>query len=298
MPHIIIEGPDCTGKTTLATALMNAGGRCRFDYRHEGPPPRSTTALRHYAGVLARLNEPTILDRFHLGELVYGPLVRGSSGLSPYALRLLRRVVNGLGVRIVLCLCDYDTALATWKHRQADGNEFLDDEHKYSSSFASFERLHAHAHNIYDYTEGQPTAFWTSAMLSHIPRCLPGVIGSPSARYLFVGDRSNEPFDLPFMGERGSSVFLNTALDHAGYGEGEVAFTNAYTQCGCVANLPARVENGQCVIALGKAASKALQEQYVSVTHELPHPQYWTRFHYKESHQYVDWLRDIKRRRA
>ena len=72
--HLVIEGPDGAGKTTLAQALCASG----YAYRHEGPPPPTVPALRYYAGILARLEQPTLLDRFHLGELVYGPIVRES----------------------------------------------------------------------------------------------------------------------------------------------------------------------------------------------------------------------------
>ena len=291
MRHLILEGPDGTGKTTLAAVLRAGGG---FDYSHEGPPPSTTTALRHYAGRLAGLSQPTVLDRFHLGEMVYGPIVRGGSRLSPYALKLLNRVVTGFGIRVVLCLPDYDTAVTNWSRRNDVGGEFLKDRMDFARSFQAFEDFRAVVSNVYDYTH--PYAdLQALSYLSPLPCCAPGVIGSPAASYLFVGERSNEPFDLPFMGERGASVFLNQALEHAGFREAEIAFTNALDQRGNAVNLAQRVSSNQRVVALGRVAETELAGQGITVDDALPHPQYWARFHARASSDYVSKLRTLKR---
>lgn len=68
----MIEGPDDTGKTTLAKGLERRG----WTYLHADG--RST--LPTYAEQLSHLQDHAnvVLDRAHLGEMVHGPLDRGT----------------------------------------------------------------------------------------------------------------------------------------------------------------------------------------------------------------------------
>lgn len=76
---IILEGPDCSGKTTIAERIRELTGA---NLLHKGPPARDviseyTLDLQWYRpgqGV------DIICDRWHLGEQVYGPILRGESG--------------------------------------------------------------------------------------------------------------------------------------------------------------------------------------------------------------------------
>lgn len=77
MRHFIIEGPDGAGKTTYSKVICEKFG---LEYHHEGPPPTGVDIFRHYLRLLER-PQPTCFDRLHLGELVYGPVLRGSSGV-------------------------------------------------------------------------------------------------------------------------------------------------------------------------------------------------------------------------
>jgi hypothetical protein len=88
-PVIIIEGPDGVGKTTLCDALAQRFlGSCTIVHSvHYGPPPGDEpTALYYWDEVdnilgLAK-SGPVIVDRFHVGEMVYGPILRGDAGMS------------------------------------------------------------------------------------------------------------------------------------------------------------------------------------------------------------------------
>src|ERR1700675_809922 len=85
----VIEGADKTGKTTLAKAIAKQLG---YKYIHfsapKGPP------ADEYIDFLLALKRPTVCDRFHLGELVYGPLLRGKAGLTPLQLATIERVMR------------------------------------------------------------------------------------------------------------------------------------------------------------------------------------------------------------
>lgn len=78
MRHFIIEGPDGAGKTTYSRKLCEQFG---LAYHHEGPPPADVDIFKHYKFLL-ETKIPTCFDRLHLGEMIYGPLLRGKSGIS------------------------------------------------------------------------------------------------------------------------------------------------------------------------------------------------------------------------
>jgi len=69
---IIIEGPDCSGKSTLVERLKNV---LRWDskYLRHKEGDQFGRYLREYAG------EETVLDRSHFSENVYSKMWRGGS---------------------------------------------------------------------------------------------------------------------------------------------------------------------------------------------------------------------------
>lgn len=79
MSIVVIEGPDGSGKTTLAMAYADLVGA---RYLHaEAPKLDSPHPLVAYTEPL----NPAfnyVLDRWHLGEHVYGPIIRGKSSLT------------------------------------------------------------------------------------------------------------------------------------------------------------------------------------------------------------------------
>lgn len=291
--HIIIEGPDGAGKTTLARQLCHD---LRMAYHHEGPPPVSTSVLHHYAALLANTKRPTVFDRFHLGELVYGPLLRGVSGLNPTDIRLMNRLVRGNGIAVIICLPEWGTCLERTRQR----DEFIKDETKLKEAH----RLWCTMVDAFDHVNTQ--------VLNDGEGCDPavrvydalpdGVIGSPSARLLLIGEQPNSrTLDLPFFGTARSSGFLNERLQDAGISEGDIAVTNALTLEGQARDLGwiiSQMPQLKVVVPLGRVALGQLEQQdvpdFVDIS-PVPHPQYWKRFHASDAVGYVKRLIDVAR---
>lgn len=112
--HIILEGPDGSGKTTLARSLEALG----YDYQHQGPPPSGTEAFVHYTKLLCSASKPTVFDRFHLGELVYGPLLRGKSGLHPSDVLRITSLIQEMQVAIVFCYPPWAVCLENTRRKE------------------------------------------------------------------------------------------------------------------------------------------------------------------------------------
>ena len=108
MSHIIIEGPDGAGKTALALTLCKS---LSMGYHHEGPPPANIDRYGHYMSVLRSFEQSTVIDRFHLGEAIYGPLLRGGSGLAPAQIIAINQKIIREGGRIIVCLPPWEICL-------------------------------------------------------------------------------------------------------------------------------------------------------------------------------------------
>jgi GTPase SAR1 family protein len=133
--HIVIEGPDCSGKTTLANQLCEM---LSFEYRHEGPP----------------LSEPTIIDRFALGERVYGPILRGKDRLGEEGLLKVQQVMLKLNVFQIICLPPNNALWKAFIDSSVKGNELLGPV-QYEASIDAWTQ---HCRNTYLYDYTAPTA--------------------------------------------------------------------------------------------------------------------------------------------
>ena len=111
MRIIVIEGSDGTGKSTL---VDNLGNWLRPHVRLSCGPPKTESAFVEYSALIdaaeeiaATSDSHVIIDRLHLGEMVYGTLLRGTPKLSLQELRALSTRLDNLGaVRVLLNASD------------------------------------------------------------------------------------------------------------------------------------------------------------------------------------------------
>lgn len=128
---IIIEGVDGVGKSYLAGKLVElTDARLLHAKQPEGDAYQEyVEPLEEYAPTSLE-DDPrqspkhrhVVCDRWHLGELVYGPLYRDGAIFRPGELSLVEAFLNAQGAVIVYMTEDKDVVMKRWKER---GEDFL-----------------------------------------------------------------------------------------------------------------------------------------------------------------------------
>lgn len=96
---IILEGADQSGKSTLASRLADLTGMKVFHYE---PPKGVTDFAREYLRFMEESDRPMIVDRCYLSEMVYGPIFRGASGVTPEVKERVEASLSMCGYVMVL----------------------------------------------------------------------------------------------------------------------------------------------------------------------------------------------------
>lgn len=125
---IVLEGVDGAGKTTLTDRLLK-----HLPYettRRLRSGPLGQDPFREYEwrlkGYRPFSEENIIADRWHVGELVYGPLYRGHSRLTAAGARHVEMYLDKLGAHKVVVTASIDDITNRLKTR---GDDFVKMEH-------------------------------------------------------------------------------------------------------------------------------------------------------------------------
>lgn len=86
--HIILEGPDGSGKTTIANALINKYG---FKYHHS--TSKTQNDLSYHIDLLLS-STPTVYDRFNIGEHIFPTLFGRESKMNMFSLVAIIRTIQ------------------------------------------------------------------------------------------------------------------------------------------------------------------------------------------------------------
>lgn len=111
---IILEGPDCIGKSTAAQWFQENKG---MQVAHTGKPGPD---FDHFEGYANQLFHGYVYDRFHLGEFAYGHLLEGRTPCASMAQILaVTRLIKMLGGIIVVMYSSDDV----WMRGQIHASE-------------------------------------------------------------------------------------------------------------------------------------------------------------------------------
>lgn len=124
MPIIILEGIDGSGKSTLARRLLAASPIEAF-IEHRGPIKGSVK--EEYVDPLLNVRDDQLLitDRWHVGEMIYGPIYRGVSLVRPVVSEIETLLDDLHAVRIIMSP-GLDVVLDRLRER---GEDYLQPEH-------------------------------------------------------------------------------------------------------------------------------------------------------------------------
>ena len=132
---IILEGPDGSGKTTLANLLHKQTG---FTLLHRSyDTDKAPDLFNEYAQVL-KAGKNCIMDRGWYSELVYGPVMRGSSKISYPQMYELERLATKYGAIIIHCSAPEATL---WKRCLRRGEDYIKDREKFHNICQGFNEL-------------------------------------------------------------------------------------------------------------------------------------------------------------
>lgn len=299
---IVLEGPDLAGKSTVARLLMDEG-RSR-ELLKKGPPTNDSILEQYLRPLDERVDElqgdklTIVLDRWHIGELVYGPLLRDRSMLSTQQADYIDMVLQSFG-----CAFFHITApLPVLEDRYDIRGDALIKKRDLLTISDHFELQLKHRPHWVTYAP-------TYANLSNIPWHPKNIGGSPRAgayigpsdpKVLLLGDQRNDQrFIFPFVPERASSGhWLMGAMHMAGINHMQVGIMNAceieprqlFAQWWVLGRPP--------VVCLGNNAWRQWSIAHAdadSVAIKMKHPQWMRRFAYTAMKEYGQEIKEEMR---
>lgn len=297
---IIIEGPDCAGKTTLAEMLVDELGA---DYHHQGPYEgnpmwESIELIESWKEGGSSPN--LVLDRFHLGERVYGPIYRDEDKLGQTRQRMLERYLLGESAMLIKALPPEGKALELFRERTDDEMFGDDGEQAYLKQHWLFQAVPSYLPTIHFSFVVDTVSVVIEQIMAQVPdvNLGPGIGDFSKGSILLVGEKQGDreetevyPPELVFVTSRGDSCawWLAEQMDDAGLPERGLYWINARTPDGRLED-PYFLDllKPRKVIALGQEAERWVVE-YAGLNHyiRVPHPQHWRRFHHYQEYPLI-----------
>lgn len=134
---VIIEGPDGSGKTTLADYLAEGSGAV---VRHSGVPSENPLLDCMEVALIGDGMWTLIVDRLHLGEQVYGPIMRRGDKLGLRGRLVFEKwLMQFFNVRLIICLPPLAECLRNWKRNHE--NEYVKDTSQFIDVWHSFNQV-------------------------------------------------------------------------------------------------------------------------------------------------------------
>jgi len=311
MAWIIVEGPTCSGKTTLYNEIDRRFGESGGEINriHMGRPDELTRGWvleRYVTGWEASDADHVLADRWHWGEATYAPLYRPETNTDGFGLlgkagwRWTEMFLASRGACVALLSADNDTLAERLKDRGDDHVQNLDELFQVSSLYNHARRESNTVAGVFD-TSGEvdADAYATfiqtvldeaqtrSERAADLNSRFPRYIGSQSPGVLLVGDERNigrrgELTQLPFMPIDGNSgEYLLNALPDMFWRTCGIINGNEDTD---LAALVEALDNPR-IVALGNNAQQALADAKI-VAPKVPHPQHTRRFQHDRQKEY------------
>lgn len=304
MVLIGLEGCDGTGKSTLANAVADEVERRvkaghltpdKVELLHRSQPKRPV--IEEYATDIEDVTHHLVLDRWHLGELVYSPLYRdtGPFGLLGVAgFRWVEKFLQARGAQFYVVDQTYDVVAERLATR---GEDYLQSHHveHVLQRFREVRALSVVANRLLFVPNGAEHVAWVAHTLVSVAaaaadrceglRAFPSYVGGPSPAVLLVGEkRGGQP---PFASRACFGPLKNKSGEYLWEALEDPFWRGVGVANACEDDVPALWEllGRPPVVALGSAASAALAGAGISHG-AVPHPAKVKRFYNKRQAEY------------
>lgn len=297
---IILEGPDCVGKSTLASKFEAwLPWQAPLARRLKASPPGDVHPLDAYVAPLLDFgpNDLIICDRWHFGEVVYPIVMERPTKMTRWIFDYIELFLQSRGALTVVMHESTEELLRRYRER---GDDYVSEaELAYS---ATVYRLNEHLLRTRHVSPAdiQLTATLREQDVHHMRGSYTTWVGNALPDVLLMGDTRNcdgqtckhktrhhpaGPAFMPYPATSGE--FLFRALNPL---PADVAVANA---CDVDPPLELWQDLGEpAIVALGKQASARLDEN--SIPHAtVPHPQYVRRFHHGACAEYGRLIKDL-----
>lgn len=141
---IILEGPDGSGKTTLAQQIARQTG---YQIIHCSQPKNDEEKKRMMGEYLQTIKEHknAIFDRCWYSEMAYGPVMRDASVISYPEMYALERMLAKGGAMIIHCT---GPEAALWMRCQKRGEDYIASRDDFKAIHKNFEDIMSVPHYI------------------------------------------------------------------------------------------------------------------------------------------------------
>ena len=295
---IILDGPDCCGKTTLQNFLVKEYDAWELHLTYPAPAPMNMleyqTREMMYAIGLSQ-NNLVVVDRHWISEQIYAKVFRGGSPW-PMMGRLMQRVWMRFSAVTVLCVplnasetVDRHASEKDPKHPY-DNENFEEPCFQYMLFTAGKEgNPFFIRYRIED--EGRHMDFFTRRVIGRVLDLQMQQYDAPHRDFNLAGHRSEahtlmvgealNPKEFhkqlmcyyPFFEHANSSLHLANALEMAGIPEEQLMWTNAEDP----RHIKSLFDDGLKIVALGNKAQETVYNLDLPFT-GVYHPQYAVRF--------------------
>ncbi len=137
---IILEGPDGSGKTTLANHLAKSKYTL-FTHNSVYPSPNAAyTSFKKQLELAALWQGHTVIDRLHWSEKVYAK-AQGRSCLDQRKYEELENMIIKLEAIVVLCLPSYEKCHSNWSQRNEANEEYITKEEIFEKVYTGYNLL-------------------------------------------------------------------------------------------------------------------------------------------------------------
>jgi thymidylate kinase len=141
---IILEGPDGSGKTSLANQISRQTG---YPILHRTKPKDEAEKQRmmeEYLQII-RSGKNMIFDRCWYSEMAYGPVMRDKSYITFPQMYDLEQRLAKTGAIIIYCT---GPAYVLWKRCQSRGEDYITSKGNFDAICKNFEEIFASPHYI------------------------------------------------------------------------------------------------------------------------------------------------------